>query len=193
MTESPRRTPPDRSSPAGEPRSRPSPGREGPRPLNSAGRPVDPSGRVRGRGSPDASGGGDASQERGFDWARLRRSAGSPRQGAAARARAGEPWSDEFDPRSEASRRRASEGLGSDAPREARREGPPPAFGRAPDLSPLVALLDGIRALIPRELERQFTALLREVLMTLRSVIDWYLERLDGGRAERRVEDIPID
>jgi hypothetical protein len=39
----------------------------------------------------------------------------------------------------------------------------------------------------------QLTSLLREVLLTLRSLIDWYLERLD--RAERRpqVEEIPID
>jgi hypothetical protein len=46
---------------------------------------------------------------------------------------------------------------------------------------------------VPSELERQFSALLREVLLTLRALIDWYLERLDGARAERQVEDIPID
>ena len=37
------------------------------------------------------------------------------------------------------------------------------------------------------------TALIREALLTLRSLIDWYLERLDRPRREPRVEDIPID
>jgi hypothetical protein len=56
-----------------------------------------------------------------------------------------------------------------------------------------VALLDGLRGMVPRELQGQFNALLREVLLTLRALIDWYLERLDGRPSERRVEDIPID
>ena len=47
--------------------------------------------------------------------------------------------------------------------------------------------------MVPGELERQFSALIREVLLTLRALIDWYLERLDGGPREQRVEDIPID
>ena len=69
---------------------------------------------------------------------------------------------------------------------------PPPRAG-VPDLSPLLALLDSVRAVLPRELEQQFTALLREALLTLRALIDWYLERLDGSPSERRVEDIPIE
>lgn len=70
--------------------------------------------------------------------------------------------------------------------------GPPPPRG-APDLSPLLAVLDTLRAVVPRELEQQFTALLREALLTLRALIDWYLERLDGRPSDRRVEDIPIE
>ena len=66
----------------------------------------------------------------------------------------------------------------------------PPA---GPGLGSLFLLLDAARGLVPGELERQFTALLRELLLTLRAVIDWYLERLDGGTGERRVEDIPIE
>ncbi len=47
--------------------------------------------------------------------------------------------------------------------------------------------------MVPRELSDQLTALLRELLLTLRALIDWYLERLDRGPAEAEVEDIPID
>jgi hypothetical protein len=54
-------------------------------------------------------------------------------------------------------------------------------------------LLEALRGMVPKDLERQFTALVREALLTLRALIDWYLERLDGGSRERRVEDIPID
>jgi hypothetical protein len=69
-------------------------------------------------------------------------------------------------------------------------EPPPP---RAPDLAAIIALLDALRAVVPRELQTQFTALVRELLMTLRALIDWYLERLDSPRREPRVEEIPID
>ena len=41
--------------------------------------------------------------------------------------------------------------------------------------------------------QEQFTAFLREALLTLRSLIDWYLERLERRPREPRVEDIPID
>ena len=70
---------------------------------------------------------------------------------------------------------------------------PPPPRGRGLDLSALFVLLDGMRRVLPRELEHQFTALVREVLLTLRALIDWYLERLDGRERAPRVEDIPID
>jgi hypothetical protein len=43
------------------------------------------------------------------------------------------------------------------------------------------------------ELDRQLRDIVREFLLTLRSLIDWYLERLDSKPAEPRVEDIPID
>jgi hypothetical protein len=71
-------------------------------------------------------------------------------------------------------------------------QGPPP---RRPGLDPaaLFVLLDGLRRVVPRELEAQLTNLIREFLLTLRSLIDWYLERLDRPPPEPRVEDIPID
>jgi hypothetical protein len=69
---------------------------------------------------------------------------------------------------------------------------PPPRRGRL-DFSPFFALLDAVRRAVPGDLQNQFTALVRETLLTLRSLIDWYLERLDRPRGEPPVEDIPID
>ena len=62
-----------------------------------------------------------------------------------------------------------------------------------PDLSPLLALLDALRRLIPAELQDQFSALQRELLLTFRALIDWRLEQLEAGPQEPAVEEIPID
>ena len=70
---------------------------------------------------------------------------------------------------------------------------PPPHEQRPPDPAALFAMLDGMRRMAPRELEDQVTNLIREFLLTLRSLIDWYLERLDQKPPEPKVEDIPID
>jgi hypothetical protein len=70
---------------------------------------------------------------------------------------------------------------------------PPPPPRGALDPSVLFVLLDGLRRAAPRELEEQLTKLIREFLLTLRSMIDWYLERLDRPRREPEVEDIPIE
>ncbi|HZC14813.1 MAG TPA: hypothetical protein VE270_12410 [Thermoleophilaceae bacterium] len=70
---------------------------------------------------------------------------------------------------------------------------PPPRRGESPDPAALFALLDGLRRAAPRELDEQVTRLIREFLLTLRSLIDWYLERLDHPPREPEVEDIPID
>jgi hypothetical protein len=43
------------------------------------------------------------------------------------------------------------------------------------------------------DLDRQLTSIIREFLLTLRALIDWYLERLDREPQEPTVEDIPID
>jgi hypothetical protein len=64
---------------------------------------------------------------------------------------------------------------------------------KPPDPAALFVMLDGVRRMAPRELEDQVTNLIREFLLTLRSLIDWYLERLDGPRQEPKIEDIPID
>jgi hypothetical protein len=63
----------------------------------------------------------------------------------------------------------------------------------SPDPAALFLLIDGIRRAAPRELQDQVTNVIREFLLTLRSLIDWYLERLDQRPREPEVEDIPID
>ena len=72
--------------------------------------------------------------------------------------------------------------------------GPAPASG--PDLRMLVGLLEAVREAIPAELSRQLAEALRDVLLALRALIDWYLERLGEpapGRDGVEVEDIPLD
>ena len=64
---------------------------------------------------------------------------------------------------------------------------------RPPDPAALFQMLDGMRRMAPRELEDQLTNLIREFLLTLRALIDWYLERLDRKPPEPKIEDIPID
>jgi hypothetical protein len=70
---------------------------------------------------------------------------------------------------------------------------PPPPRGSGPDLAPLFAIAEALRRGLPREIQGQFTSLLREALLTMRSLIDWYLDRLDRSERKPEVEDIPID
>jgi hypothetical protein len=71
--------------------------------------------------------------------------------------------------------------------------GPPPPPTRGFDPAALFVLLDGVRRAAPRDLQDQVTNLIREFLLTLRALIDWYLERLDRGPREPEVEEIPIE
>jgi hypothetical protein len=71
--------------------------------------------------------------------------------------------------------------------------GPPPPRGRSLDPAALFVLLDAVRRAAPRDLQDQVTTLIREFLLTLRALIDWYLERLDRGPREPEVEEIPIE
>ena len=68
---------------------------------------------------------------------------------------------------------------------------PPPRS--MPDLTPLIALVDAMLRVVPLELQEQVNALQRELLLTIRALIDWYLERLDNAPKPTVVEDIPID
>jgi hypothetical protein len=81
------------------------------------------------------------------------------------------------------------------------RGGPPPSGWQQPganqssggDVELLSQILGSLRELIPPELQRRLTDALRELLLALRALIDWYLERSEQRRAKpSEVEDIPI-
>jgi hypothetical protein len=64
----------------------------------------------------------------------------------------------------------------------------------ADELDALVALLRTLRELVPPELQQQVTEVMRQVLLLLRAIIDFWVDRLEaprGGAIE--VEDIPVD
>jgi hypothetical protein len=65
-----------------------------------------------------------------------------------------------------------------------------PAF----DLSQLTALIESLRGVVPPELARQLAESLRQLLLALRAVLDWYIARLDSGEEPARdVQDIPVE
>jgi len=80
---------------------------------------------------------------------------------------------------------------------------PPPAGWQVPesdegpvrgaDLELLMHLAESLRELVPPELQRRLAEALRELLLALRALINWYLERLERQREEpAEVQDIPI-
>jgi hypothetical protein len=61
------------------------------------------------------------------------------------------------------------------------------------ELDLLMAILASVRDRIPPELQRRLAEAIREVLLAVRALIDWYLERTERRRAEpAQVQDIPI-
>ena len=75
---------------------------------------------------------------------------------------------------------------GFDTPREA-------GASPFPDLSSLNPLLDLARQSLPPDLQRQLQQALRELLIALRAVLDYSIDRLEPGEPESvQVEDIPI-
>ena len=53
-----------------------------------------------------------------------------------------------------------------------------------------------MRDAVPPELSRQLAEALRQLLLALRALLDWYIERLGepaAGRDRLDVEDIPLD
>lgn len=92
-----------------------------------------------------------------------------------------------------------AERLANEAAREVPRNGwasagPQPGANPFPDLGALIALVDGVRGHVPPELARQLADALRELLIAIRAVLDYSIDRLDrpveGG--DPQVEDIPI-
>ena len=65
--------------------------------------------------------------------------------------------------------------------------------GAIPDFTPMIQIVEARRRAIPHESQAQFNALQRELLLTLRALIDWYLELLDKPELTPQVDDIPIE
>ncbi len=61
------------------------------------------------------------------------------------------------------------------------------------DAELLLSLLSGLRDRIPLDLQERLAGALRELLLALRALIDWCVERAERRRAEpAEVQDIPI-
>jgi hypothetical protein len=66
----------------------------------------------------------------------------------------------------------------------------PPAF----DLGQITALVESLRGVVPPELMHQLADALRELLIALRAVLDWYIARLEPGEPPSSdVQDIPVE
>jgi hypothetical protein len=84
----------------------------------------------------------------------------------------------------EAARSESPPPRGFDVPRE------PSPF---PDLSSLNALVELARSGLPPDLQRQLQQALRELLIALRAVLDYSIDRLEPSPPQTApVEDIPI-
>jgi hypothetical protein len=68
-----------------------------------------------------------------------------------------------------------------------------PASSLGADADLLLGLLSALRDRLPPDLQQRLAEAIREVLLALRALIDWYLERSERQRsAPSDVEDIPI-
>ncbi|GAC1488265.1 MAG: hypothetical protein NVS1B9_08500 [Solirubrobacteraceae bacterium] len=65
----------------------------------------------------------------------------------------------------------------------------------ASELQALAQLFGTLRELLPADLQQQVTDLIRQLLILLRSLIDWAVSQIDGGvrGQEYEIEDIPIN
>jgi hypothetical protein len=88
---------------------------------------------------------------------------------------------------------------------EASGDRPPPAGwdvpGRADDanaeLEAVVRMLASLRDVLPDELRAQLADLVRQLLVFIRAVLDWWIDRMESESAassegDDRVQDIPI-
>ena len=67
------------------------------------------------------------------------------------------------------------------------------ASGLGADADLLLAVVAALRDRIPPDLQQRLAEAVREVLLAVRALIDWYLERSEHRRAgPSDVEDIPI-
>lgn len=95
----------------------------------------------------------------------------------------------------------AAERLIAEAARAGARK-PPPAGWQTPpaderrggELESLIGVVHALRELIPPDVLERLAAAVKELLLAIRALIDWYLERVERKRvaAHTEVEDIPI-
>ena len=93
----------------------------------------------------------------------------------------------------EAEAKARAAGAGPVPPRGWSVPGEPP---RAPtfDLHHLASLVESLRGVLPPELMRQLADALRELLIALRAVLDWYIARLEPPEpGSNEVQDIPVE
>lgn len=67
---------------------------------------------------------------------------------------------------------------------------------RQHELQALIALVEMLRDLVPEELVEQVRSILRQLLVLARTLIDWWVARVDGTAhvpAPPAAEQIPID
>jgi hypothetical protein len=80
-----------------------------------------------------------------------------------------------------------------DVPPNGWSSGPADSSNAFPDVGALLGLVEGLRGQLPPELARQLADALRELLIAMRAVLDYTIDRLGEAPApEREVEDIPI-
>ena len=64
---------------------------------------------------------------------------------------------------------------------------------RPGDLEVLIRAVEALGELVPPDLRHRLAEAVREVLLAVRALIDWYLERTESGRGEPpEVQDIPV-
>jgi hypothetical protein len=74
-------------------------------------------------------------------------------------------------------------GIGGDGEREALRN----------DVAAMAQVVQSLVDLVPEDLREQVYEIMRQILLLLRALIDWLVERLPHGRgADLVVEDIPV-
>ena len=78
-------------------------------------------------------------------------------------------------------------------PRGYETPGQKPPESPFPDLAALAGLVELARTALPPELARQLAQALRELLIALRAILDYSIDRLEPGESPSvEVEDIPI-
>jgi hypothetical protein len=96
----------------------------------------------------------------------------------------------------------AAERLIAEAARMGQPGKPPPTGWQArpeeqrggDSLEVVIHAIHSVRELIPPDVLERLAAALKELLLAIRALIDWYLERIDRRRASEpaEVEEIPI-